>query len=103
MELRFGELSSFRWLSTAGDNEPSGQPGCGLTRELCNGVGAERSCTSSFGGRSTLREDEDCLWCVGTVGVGVEPVAFLAACFCSATTIGDRISFMCFSINTGFF
>ena len=29
--------------------------------------------------------------------------AFLAACFCCATTIGERMSLMCLSMKTGFF
>lgn len=97
-----GKRSAF--FSTAGDTKPvSGQSAWGLVRELCIGVGAERSCTSSFGGRGALREVEGCLEWVLVEGVGATLEAFLAACFCCATAIGDRMSFICLSMKTGFF
>lgn len=43
-------------------------------------------------------------WPVGGFGAADDDAAsFRAACFCCATTIGDRISRICLSMKTGFF
>jgi hypothetical protein len=49
------DISSLEWPSTAGDRTPeSGHPGWGL-RDDAIGVGVDKSCTSSLGGRFIVR------------------------------------------------
>jgi len=85
----------------------SGHPGCGLS-PVSDGVGVERSCTCSFGGRIIGREVDRALVWPAVAIVVVDSVVMMeealrAACFCWATAMGERMSLMCFSMKTGFF
>lgn len=105
-------LSSLDLFSTIGDMT-SGQPACGVV-PVRGGAGADRSLTSSLGGRATALPwpaATGLLECEGvTLGVLLllfvcsdETEALRNACFCWATAIGERISLICLSMKTGFF